>query len=227
VEEGERIETQVEPDQSEQLGRTRTWRLDPAHRSRFRLRPRRADANDAQVDLAPGTQADHPRLAARDRGAHPPLARPTEAGRGACPSSAGTARTRRTQAVPPGKVLLGANRGETAASSERRRPSQLRALPYVCTEGEGAGPNAKARLPPRGASPSRPEARPGCAACPGTLSVALTARAGRPELGPRAAELKVAWARRRDTAISLRPIRHRRLRSPICSTRTDSSTAAG
>jgi hypothetical protein len=52
VEEGERIHAQVEPDQSEQLRRTRVWRLDQFTCLGFDSARAALMANDAQVDLA-------------------------------------------------------------------------------------------------------------------------------------------------------------------------------
>ena len=52
VEEGERIQAQVEPDQSEQLRRTRVWRLDQFTCLGFDSARAALMADDAQVDLA-------------------------------------------------------------------------------------------------------------------------------------------------------------------------------
>jgi hypothetical protein len=52
VETGEQIQTQVEPEQSEQLRRTRLWRLDQLTRLGFDSTHAALMADDAQVDLA-------------------------------------------------------------------------------------------------------------------------------------------------------------------------------
>jgi hypothetical protein len=52
VEMGEQIQTQVEPEQSEQLRRTRTWRLDQLSGLGFDSAHATLMADDAQVDLA-------------------------------------------------------------------------------------------------------------------------------------------------------------------------------
>jgi hypothetical protein len=52
VETGEQIQTQVEPEQSEQLRRTRLWRLDQLTRLGFDSPHAALMADDAQVDLA-------------------------------------------------------------------------------------------------------------------------------------------------------------------------------
>ena len=52
VEEAERIQAQVEPDQSEQLRRTRVWRLDQFSGLGFDSARAALMADDAQVDLA-------------------------------------------------------------------------------------------------------------------------------------------------------------------------------
>ena len=51
-EEAERIQAKVEPDQSEQLGRTRVWRLDQFTGLGFDSARAALMADDAQVDLA-------------------------------------------------------------------------------------------------------------------------------------------------------------------------------
>jgi hypothetical protein len=52
VEEAEGIQAQVEPDQSEQLRRTRVWRLDQFSGLGFDSASAELMADDAQVDLA-------------------------------------------------------------------------------------------------------------------------------------------------------------------------------
>ena len=52
VETGEQIQTQVEPEQSEQLRRTRLWRLDQLSGLGFDSARAALMADDAQVDLA-------------------------------------------------------------------------------------------------------------------------------------------------------------------------------
>ena len=52
VEEGERIQAQVEPDQSEQLRRTRVWRLDQFTGLGFGSACAKLMVDDGQVDLA-------------------------------------------------------------------------------------------------------------------------------------------------------------------------------
>jgi hypothetical protein len=52
VEEAERIQGEVEPDQSEQLRRTRVWRLDQFTSLGFDAARAALMANDGEVDLA-------------------------------------------------------------------------------------------------------------------------------------------------------------------------------
>jgi hypothetical protein len=52
VEESERIQVQIEPDHSEQLRRTRVWRLDQFSRLGFDSARAALMADDAQVDLS-------------------------------------------------------------------------------------------------------------------------------------------------------------------------------
>jgi hypothetical protein len=52
VEEPERTQAQVEPDQSDQVRRTRVWRLDQLTSLGFDSASAALMANDAQVDLA-------------------------------------------------------------------------------------------------------------------------------------------------------------------------------
>jgi hypothetical protein len=52
VEEGDQIQAQVEPDQSEQLRRKRVWRLDQLTSLGFDSARAALMADDAQVDLA-------------------------------------------------------------------------------------------------------------------------------------------------------------------------------
>ena len=52
VEEGERIQAQVEPDQSEQLRRTQVWRLDQLTGLGFESARAALMADDGEVDIA-------------------------------------------------------------------------------------------------------------------------------------------------------------------------------